>query len=944
MQNQYREYRSIPFWSWNGKLNIDKLKKQIRWMEKNGMGGYFMHARSGLQTEYLSDEWMNCIKACVSEGESLGMKSWLYDENGWPSGFAGGKLLDDEANRDKYILAEIGDYDATATVSYQLNEDTLIRVSEGEENKEYLNLYIHTATSTADILNPKVVAKFIALTHERYKEEFGEQFSEKIEGFFTDEPQYQRWHTPYTNMVEEYWKEHFQEDILNELGLLFVEKDGYRSFRYRYWKAMQELMLNSFAKQIYEWCDKNDVKLTGHYIEECGLGWQMLCCAGIMPFYEYQHIPGIDWLGKGSTIEISARQAGSVAAQMERKQVLTETFACTGWDVAPRDLRRIAGFQYVTGVNLMCQHLVPYSERGSRKYDHPSHFTDLNPWVKEDFKSFNDYFTKLGYYLGEGEKHVNVAMLHPIRSAYFDYKREDEANGFGIMHLDERFKAECRELSSRGIDFHFLDEVLLAKHGFVNGARIGCGKCEYEYLVLPSLITMDQSTERLLCEYVKQGGKVLLLGEKPSYLEGQKHSYEYLKSNVTMEDVTESQPYRVRNLHTQIYSTYRTMNDNAYLYIVNADEKHGYEQTYELGEDIKSFIKVDLTDMSKKSVPLTIYLNPGEDAFLIPSREMVEEIQTIQTHTVKFQNAEVFVKENFVVVDKIQYSLDGNAYSKPWPCPALFQKLLVDRYQGDLYLKYTFDVKEVPKKIYLQTERSRDLGAWINGYSLENTIPSEEDYANVYEIHDYVKEGINEYIAKIDWYQSEHVFYALFGENVTESLKNCLVYDTELQPIQLRGQFGVYPKDGYRNDEDCRYVNADAFYIAKMPERITEPSVEGFPFFAGEMTLRQNVEFSDANICLYVPGDYQMAYAKINEKDAGRLYFDNYLNISEVAIPGVNMLEIRFVLGNRNLMGPHHFNGDREEEICPDSFEMVGTWQEDKSVMYHEHYDIKKIF
>ena len=98
MQEKYREYRPIPFWSWNEKLEPNKLKEQIRWMEKNGMGGYFMHARAGLETEYLSDEWMDCIRACAEEGEKQGMNSWLYDENGWPSGFVGGKLLDDEEN------------------------------------------------------------------------------------------------------------------------------------------------------------------------------------------------------------------------------------------------------------------------------------------------------------------------------------------------------------------------------------------------------------------------------------------------------------------------------------------------------------------------------------------------------------------------------------------------------------------------------------------------------------------------------------------------------------------------------------------------------------------------------------------------------------------------------------------------------------------------------
>ena len=57
------EYGSIPFWSWNDKLDPKELRRQINVMKDIGMNGFFMHARGGLATEYLSDEWYDCIKA-----------------------------------------------------------------------------------------------------------------------------------------------------------------------------------------------------------------------------------------------------------------------------------------------------------------------------------------------------------------------------------------------------------------------------------------------------------------------------------------------------------------------------------------------------------------------------------------------------------------------------------------------------------------------------------------------------------------------------------------------------------------------------------------------------------------------------------------------------------------------------------------------------------------
>ena len=83
-------FRAAPFWAWNGKLEPDELRRQIRLMKEMGLGGFFMHSLVGLATPYLSNEWFDCISVCCEEAEKLGMKAWLYDEDRWPSGAAGG--------------------------------------------------------------------------------------------------------------------------------------------------------------------------------------------------------------------------------------------------------------------------------------------------------------------------------------------------------------------------------------------------------------------------------------------------------------------------------------------------------------------------------------------------------------------------------------------------------------------------------------------------------------------------------------------------------------------------------------------------------------------------------------------------------------------------------------------------------------------------------------
>ena len=67
VENPPKEYRSAPFWGWNDRLQKENLGEQIEGFKKAGMGGFFIHSREGLETEYLSTEWMEDVKFCVDK-------------------------------------------------------------------------------------------------------------------------------------------------------------------------------------------------------------------------------------------------------------------------------------------------------------------------------------------------------------------------------------------------------------------------------------------------------------------------------------------------------------------------------------------------------------------------------------------------------------------------------------------------------------------------------------------------------------------------------------------------------------------------------------------------------------------------------------------------------------------------------------------------------------
>ena len=112
-------YRGKPFWAWNGELRSEELIRQTQVMKEMGLGGYFMHSRVGLITEYLGEEWFDMINKVADAAERDGMEAWLYDEDRWPSGSAGGKATIDPKYRMKSLYVYVMDPE-----KYQASEDT----------------------------------------------------------------------------------------------------------------------------------------------------------------------------------------------------------------------------------------------------------------------------------------------------------------------------------------------------------------------------------------------------------------------------------------------------------------------------------------------------------------------------------------------------------------------------------------------------------------------------------------------------------------------------------------------------------------------------------------------------------------------------------------------------------------------------------------------------
>ena len=947
-EKELKNYQSIPFWSWNDKLEPEELRRQIRNMKKAGIGGFFMHARGGLLTEYMGEDWMKAVETCIDEAEKQDMNAWCYDENGWPSGFAGMKLLEDPANFAHYLTCEEKPaFDPEALACYRLAAGHIVRIFK-DDGKACYCLYDRTNSSVVDILNPDIVHKFIRETHEKYYERFGKDFGKYMAGFFTDEPQYFRWDTAYSSMMLSAYRGRYGEDLLEDLGALFIECEESHRLRYRYWRMMCELFTENFAGQIYEWCDEHDCKLTGHAIEESSLFGQMIACAGIMPFYEYEHIPGMDWLGRDISTEMAPRQVYSAATQLGKKHVLTETFACAGWDVTPKELKRIAEWQYVNGVNLMCQHLYPYSIRGQRKRDYPAFYSEHNPWTTE-FKHFNDYFTCLGYMLAESDEEAEVAVIHPIHSAYFDYKRNDHKT---LDTLEKSFRSLIETLGAMGVGHQFVDEYLLEKYGYVEGDALVMGEKKYHCVVLPDMAGLDGYTAELLDEYVMNGGKIWLQGKCPDYVDGEKVELGY-QSNISVDDLL-NPACLISDRTTEIRSTLRRWKEGDFLYAVNLSKDKTYSVNYRI--KAQGVSRFDLETGEKRplffqkegeyvNLPLTfapgasfVVMLDGAAAADAPVKE--KKLRSLGTQT-KIVNGD----DNILTVDMAALSYDGVEYTAQMPIMAISDRLLRERTNRKVYLKYVFTVTKTPASLRLEAEKMGAVSVKVNGQPVEMIPGGSVDISDgVCDVLPLVKVGENEVVFEIEYYQSEHNYQVFNGvyydhDGTTESMINCLSYLTDVEAIYLLGDFGVECtlEKGEKNTRICQ---DGKFAIVKSNKDVDAAHLAetGYPFFSGSVTFEKEIEADGTETVLELPGRYAVAKVEIGGETRLTM-FDDKVDVTGLLKPGKNAVKITLICARRNSLGPHHSAGDPEPfAVGPDSFTLYGTWKDGKSPRYAERY------
>lgn len=552
-------YRGKPFWAWNGRLEPEELRRQIRIMHRMGLGGFFMHSRVGLDTAYLSQDWFACVDACVDEARQLGMEAWLYDEDRWPSGAAGGLVTRNPKYRQRSLIMELPEQataavwgeDTVAVFTAKLGEGTASNVRQvaagakpaPKAGEKVLVFRVKVADCSRwyngftylDTMSHEAVRAFIRSTHEVYRKKNGQDFGGVIPGIFTDEPNHGGmlggqggWmpsanQIPWTGKLLATFKKRYGYDLTPHLVELYFDVDGngMRPARYHYHDCLTHLYVDAFCRQIGEWCAANGLQFTGHQLEEDSLASQTNMVGSCLRCYEHMQAPGMDLLTEHWRVFNTAKQVSSGARQFGAKWRLTETYGCTGWDFPFAGHKALGDWQLALGINVRCQHLSWYTMRGEAKRDYPAGIFYQSPWW-EMYPKVEDYFARLHVAMTQGEEVRDLLVVHPVESMWMLVK-----NGWrqtpATKALDAQFAKLTEALLSQHLDFDFGDEEQLGRLAKVAGkkasATLKMGQAVYRAVLVPELKTMRRSTLDLLQEFKAAGGTVVFAGAAAGFVE-----------------------------------------------------------------------------------------------------------------------------------------------------------------------------------------------------------------------------------------------------------------------------------------------------------------------------------------------------------------------------------------------------------------------------------------
>ena len=371
-----------------------------------------------LDPPYLSDSYLNQYKFAVKKAQELGMRVWLYDEGGWPSGSVCGKLTklypqykNQVLDRNVRFVAQGADVliPKNCLAAYLFQGSKLMkRLAPMDKIKITISdariilFRVRHSGGYPDLLNPKMTQTFIHMVHDEYKRVIANEFGTTVTIVFTDEPCIKKF--PWTDGFAGDFRVKKGYDILDFLPFIYEGKEpNERQVRIDYYNWWSNRFADAYFGEIQNWCHSNHLLSGGHLDnEDETLGAVKYGYGHVLRQFRKMDVPGVDviwrqiWPGKKN--HHFPKFASTVAHQEGTRWALSESFAVYGSGLTPAQMKWVINYQLVRGINLFTLVGYPYSTKdwfigGER----PSMGVEYPLW--NALKQFHTYIGRLSYLL-----------------------------------------------------------------------------------------------------------------------------------------------------------------------------------------------------------------------------------------------------------------------------------------------------------------------------------------------------------------------------------------------------------------------------------------------------------------------------------------------------------------------------------------------------------------
>ncbi|MBR0459209.1 MAG: hypothetical protein IJJ26_08215 [Victivallales bacterium] len=923
-------YRGTDFWMLNGALEEAELRRQLREMRSQGVASVIARTYIGLKSDYPGADFKKKMHCIVDTARELGMKIYLQ------AGYMPEAVLDLPKEFAIRILKVLPEADAASHGEVLATQDG--------------SAYVAVNTDTVlDMLNKEAIQFYLKQSYEDMWAEFSDDFGKTCVSIWVDEPSYSSQGLPWSTALPGTFRELWGYDLTPKIPLLYRDEQDCETVRYHYWKTVQVLLREAYFKQVRDWCSAHHILFSGHLMMEDTLEATMKRAGAIQPFYKYFDIPGIDCL----TAEMYFRhsplpdrwhslqprpvmfttpiQCCSAAHQTGQTQILAEMYGVSSENLGFREQKNMFDHFASYGINHRSVHGIFYSLGGRGKRAYPPHVHYYQPYWK-DYKMLTDYVGRASCFISQGMPVKDVVVLHPLPSGSCEKHGPEGGPSPQLQKRDLAFTDLMVQLCSAQIDFHTVDDDTLQAWGKtirVDGSpRLQIGKMDYATVVLPNLKVMEEATLRILEEFARAGGRVILQGAVPYLLDGWKDDSlaerlafaERVPGNEELVQFLQTLPrsYRLEcdTDRTSLHVNHRKDADNEFFFLFNEDCREPRQVTLTLpgtfcaecypadGSDPIPLPGTTLANETAFSFPIPeggsvmLVAHPGTPA-AIPSAKPVTELR-LPAHW----NLERLAP-NAHYLEFARYRTRDADFGQTYPTLAIQQRLVEADYHGPLTLRYEFDSELALEGLHLAMELPREQKITLNGVEVPNEPDGyfcAKEFATV-PLPCPIRAGHN--VLEIS---REYVPLARIRSAITSLFES--LPGVELESLYLVGNFAVRSRQ--KPTRACGLRLAHQMRLTAEPATASaDLTTVGYPFFAGTIALSQQFdcppELASRNATLRIEG-LRACHARVflNGTLCGdTAWLPNQVPLANLC-PGKNTIRIELTNTLRNLLGPHH--------------------------------------